>query len=141
MQHLDDVAAGECRPAREHLEEDRAGREQIGARVDRLARDLLGRHVARRAHHLPGARELGGRARATSRRARAGRQAEVEQLHAVRREEDVRRLEVAVDDAARVQRGERGQHAERRSARVSATLSGPRAAARRATRPRAAPSR
>ena len=40
------------------------------------------------------------------------RQAEVEQLHAVRREEHVRRLEVAVDDAARVQRGQRGQHAE-----------------------------
>ena len=35
-----------------------------------------------------------------------------EQLHAVRRQEDVRRLQVTVDDAARMQRGKGGQHTE-----------------------------
>ena len=69
MQDLDDVAAGERRPARQHLEQDRARREQVAARVDGLAGHLLGRHVARRAHHHAGARQLGGRAerRASSR--------------------------------------------------------------------------
>ena len=56
-------------------------------------------------------------------------------------EEHVRRLEVAMDDAARVQRRERGEHAECRSAPPPSTLSGPRAAARTAPRPPGAPSR
>ena len=51
VQDLDDVAASEGRSAREHLEQDGAGREQIAPRVDGFARHLLGRHVARRAHH------------------------------------------------------------------------------------------
>ena len=40
------------------------------------------------------------------------REAEVEQLHAVGGQEDVGRFQVAMDDPARVQRGERGQHAQ-----------------------------
>ena len=40
------------------------------------------------------------------------RQAEVEQLHAVNGQEHVGRLQVAMDDAAGVQRRERGQHAQ-----------------------------
>ena len=51
VQHFDDGAAAERRASREHLEEDRAGGEEIAARVDRVADRLLGRHVARRAHH------------------------------------------------------------------------------------------
>ena len=38
------------------------------------------------------------------------RQTEIEQLEAMRREEDVRRLEIAMNDAAAVQRGERVEH-------------------------------
>ena len=78
-----------------------------------LARDLLRRHVARRAHQHPRLRELRGRAeRPRPLRVAGPGQAEVEQLHAVRSEEDVRRLEVAMDDPARVQSAERGQDAE-----------------------------
>ena len=58
VEHLDDRAAGERRAAGEHLEEDRAGGEEIAARVDGLAGHLLGRHVARRARRTtPGPRE------------------------------------------------------------------------------------
>ena len=48
------VRPAERRPPGQHLEQDRAGCEEIAARIDRLARDLLGRHVARRAHHEAG---------------------------------------------------------------------------------------
>ena len=110
VQNRDDRAADERGPAREHLEQDGAGREQVGARVHRLAEHLLRRHVVRRAHDDARARELGcGVVLAQRRRPR---QAEIEQLHAMRRQEHVRRLEIAVNDAAAVQRGERAQHAE-----------------------------
>ena len=94
----------------EHLEQDGAGGEEIAAGVDGLALDGLGRHVARRAHDHAGPRDVGGRAGAPLQL--RTRQAEVEQLHAVRREEHVRRLEVAMNDAARVQRRQRGQDLE-----------------------------
>ena len=59
-----------------------ANRSRAG--VDRLAGHLLGRHVARRAHHHAGARQA--RARRLGDAVQLGpRQAEVEQLHAVRR--------------------------------------------------------
>ena len=76
--------------------------------VDLVAAGLLGGHVERRAGDEPGARQLhvlGG----------AG-EAEVGQLHAVDRgfQEDVAGLDVAVDEAAGVRRGEpgRGLHPE-----------------------------
>ena len=79
------------------------------ARVDGLAHHLLGRHVARRADHDAGARQPADPSAGSELRPR---ETEVEQLDAVRREEDVGRLEIAMDDAARVQRRQRGQHAE-----------------------------
>ena len=113
MKDLDDVAAVECRAAREHLEQHGADREQIAAGVDGLAGDLLGRHVARRAHQHPCPRQVCGRVeRSRQLRVARPRQAEIEQLHAVGREEHVGRLEVAVDDALGMQRRERGQHPE-----------------------------
>ena len=108
------AAAGERRAAREHLEEDRAGGEQIAARVDRLA----GRPARAPCSAACPSRCRCASGRPPSRGAGVDlgpRQAEVEQLHAVRRQEHVRRLEVAVDDAARVERGERREDAERRS--------------------------
>ena len=63
------------------------------------------------------------------------REAEVEQLHAVRRQEHVRRLEIAMDDAARVQRRERGQHAEADRHRLARRSAARAAAARPATSP------
>jgi hypothetical protein len=56
VQNLDDRAADERRPACEHLEQDRAGGEEVAARVHGLAADLLRRHVPRRPddHAVPG---------------------------------------------------------------------------------------
>ena len=85
-------------PARQQLVEHRAQREHVGARVGALAADLLGRHVVRRAHDHPGLRHVRG--------ARA-REAEVHDLHAPGGQDvDVRRLQVAVDDALGVGEGE-----------------------------------
>ena len=116
VQDLDGVRAAEGGPSGQHLEEDRARREEIRARVERLAGDLLGRHVARRPEHDAGAGQLPRGARECRRALRVGaraREAEVEELHPVRREEDVRGLQVAVDDPALVQRLEGGEHPER----------------------------
>ena len=98
---------GEGELARRHLEQGDPDRIEIAAGVDgSLARGLLGGHVRRRAHHrarlgIPAADfrgELGD--------------AEVHQLHHVATaglldQEDVVRLEVAVDDAAIVRRLQR----------------------------------
>ena len=113
MQDLDDASSAEGRTARQRFEQDRPGREQIAARVHGLAGDLLGRHVARGAHHHARARQIGDRPHVPRdlRIARA-RQTEIEQLHAVPREEHVRWLEIAMDDAPRVERRERRQDAE-----------------------------
>ena len=83
--------------AREHLVEDHAQGEQIGA-VVHLARtlQLLGRHVAEGAHRLMRASELNPAVLATQLR-----EAEVHQLHAAELvEEHVLGLDVPVNDAA-----------------------------------------
>jgi hypothetical protein len=85
---------------------DAAEREQVGARVEvSVAAALLRRHV--RGRSSPGgARRLRGRVQLGD--------AEIEQLHpgdVARREEEVRGLEIAVDDAARVHRREGGRDA------------------------------
>ena len=90
----------------EHLVHDHAERVDVGALVDGLPRRLLGRHVVRRAEDHPGLGEL-------ARAAADLGHAEVEHLHEARvvpllDDEDVVRLQVAVDDAARVGRVERG---------------------------------
>ena len=74
--------------------------------IGRLPADLLGRHVADRAedHARLGAAASARRrpAAAVRSRLRQLRQAEVEDLDApVRRDEDVLRLQIAVDDALR----------------------------------------
>ena len=71
VDHVGDRPAVERRPAGEHLEQDRAGGEEIAAGIDGLALDGLGRHVARRAHDHAGPRDVGVRAR--SRRPSSGR--------------------------------------------------------------------
>ncbi len=84
---------------------------EIAARVDRIAAPLLGRHVVGRAADDAGARDVGRPV--TS--AFIFAQAEVDDLHEVaagphRLEDDVLRLEIAVDDAEVVRLGERREH-------------------------------
>ena len=105
MQNRDHGVAGERGAAGEHLEQDRAGGEQIGAGVDRLTERLFGRHVARRPYHGAGTREV---VRTGDQLVRGRtRQTEVEQLHAVWRQKHVRRFEIAMNHATGMQRRQR----------------------------------
>ena len=96
--------AGERRHAGHQLVREQADRVDVHAVIGgRVAGELLGRHVRRRAD-----RDAGGRHAADRHRGADGfRDAEVgdERVRALR--EDVRRLDVAVDDAALVGEGER----------------------------------
>ncbi len=103
-EHGHHVVADERAASRQALEQHAAEREHVRARSDiALAARLLRRHVAGRADHDAGAR----------REAIAvgdARDAEVEQLHAIElvvRQEQVRRLDVAMHDAAFVRGAER----------------------------------
>ena len=106
-----DGAVGLERPAAgEHLVEDDAQREEVGAAVGALAPQLFRRHVAHRAHQGGGPSRL----RPPRQRAVQRGQAEVEDLHpAVDADEDVLRLEIAVHDAAGVSGGEPSGNLER----------------------------
>ena len=94
--------AGERQPAGAEGVEHAAQAEQVGPMVDRLAARLLGRHELRRADDDPVVGQAGIIGRAG--------QAEVDDLDAPRRavEQDVGRLDVAVDQAV----GMRGGQAE-----------------------------
>ena len=83
-----------------HLVQHRAQAEQVGARIGLLAQRLLGGHVQRRAGDEAGARQLHVVGDAG--------QAEVGQLDAIvrRLQQDVARLDVAVDQPLRVGRGQ-----------------------------------
>ena len=88
------AVAVERHAAGEQLVEDDADRVEVGALADRVALRLLGREVLRGAHDRPGLRHV--------RRAGAG-DAEVGDLRAALVvDDDVVRLEVAVDDPALV---------------------------------------
>ena len=94
----------EGRVAGEHLVENHAEAVDVGARIDVVVGALLGRHVARRADQRAGLGERVERARGVL--LQLG-DAEVQHLDeqrvvVVAREDDVRGLEVAVDDAAAV---------------------------------------
>ena len=103
------VRAGERQLAGQHLEHDDAEREDVGAVIDALAERLLGRHVRHGSLRRPG-RVASSFAASRALGAAAGPvgEAEVEDLRvAFRRDDDVRRLDVAVDDAVGVRVGER----------------------------------
>ena len=109
-------------PARRHLVEQRAEREDVGPRVGLLPLELLGRHVLERAEDRPFAASAAwpasavvGRGRGTTPQCRAPRlrEPEVEQLRARLRQHHVAGLEVAMDDPLLV----RARRARRRSAR------------------------
>jgi len=109
VQDVDRRRAVDRGPSAEHLEQDGAHREQVRARVDRQTARLLRRHVARRAEHDARQRESGFVERGRD----GARQPEVEQLDAVRRQEDVGRFQIAVQHATAVQRVEHAQHRQR----------------------------
>ena len=93
--------AGERHLARQHLVQHHAQRVDVAARVDRRRLCLLGREVLGRSKHH---RRL--RHRVAGHRAR---DAEVRDFHrSCRRNHDVRRLDVAVDDPVRMREREAG---------------------------------
>src|SRR5690606_29323715 len=101
---LGEAPRPERRPAGEHLEEEDADGVDVDAGVARTgAEELLGARVGRGAHRAAGGRELAVTAR-IARRVDERREPEVEELHELgparpRGEQDVVRLEIAVDDA------------------------------------------
>ena len=111
--------AGERRPSGEHVVEDRAERVDIRALVDTFAARLLARHVRRRAHHLAD-RGLVRAGRGAIRRERllvacreVFREAPIDDDGlAELADEDVRRLEVAVDHALGVRVRDRVGHGD-----------------------------
>ena len=110
------IGAVEGGPPREHLEQRRAQRVEIRARVGAGSREQFGRHVARR----PEQRALRGEPRPACR----PREPKVEQLdgRAARalHEHHVLRLEIAVHDPALMRRRERLRHPARDEHRLIA---------------------
>jgi hypothetical protein len=111
-----EIVGVEGRRAREALEHDRTEREHVGARIGvPAAARLLRRHVADGAHD---------RARAREPRALPGepRDPEIEHFDAIdgaAHEEEVRRLDVAMNDPARVRGAERLGHVPRDRHRIA----------------------
>jgi hypothetical protein len=108
---LDRRAGVERMGPADHLGEEDAKRENVGAGVDRLSADLFRRHVGRGSHRDSGSglQRRGRDDRIAERLGGVGhfREAEIEELDpAVAREKDILGLEVAVDDAPLVRRCE-----------------------------------
>ena len=120
LEHGQRRLGAERRAAGAHRVQHAAEAEQVGAVVERLALRLLRGHVHRRAGDDPALRQagvVGG----------AG-QAEVGDLHPLLRpvlQQDVRRLDVAVDQPLLVGRGQPLGDLPRRSRSTSGTSSGP----------------
>src|SRR5262245_19572497 len=99
--------------AGEHLMQHHAKRKEVGASVDMLAFDLLRRHVGGCAYDKAGHRLVGSRGSVGERHLQF-RQPEIEYLHAaIRPEECVLRLQVAMDDETRMCSGESAANVER----------------------------
>ena len=114
LEHVDERRewrrAGEWQALGRHLVEHDAEREEIASRIERILTNAFGRHVVR------GTQRPAGDGRSVERRRReigeadAPGQSEIEHLHvAGPADEDVARLDVPVDDAARVRGGERSR--------------------------------
>ena len=118
-QHLDDRRSQKGGPPGHGLVQDRGRRKQVGARVDLGSPDLLRRHVARRPDDEARPREVGPGLDGAGQllRERPG-EAEVEDLHAVGRDEHVRGLEVAMHDAGGMERLERREDPAREGHRL-----------------------
>ena len=101
VQHFDHRSAGKGRTSGQHLEQDGAGSEEIAAGVDGFPCRLFRRHVARRPHYHPDPRHFCDRVERFL--DVWPRESEVQHLDAVGGQEHVRRFEIAMDDAARVQ--------------------------------------
>ena len=136
--------------ARRHLVEHRPEREQIRPRVRELPARLLRRHVRHRPHRRARARQLLRLHRRRRLRVLAPgglrpldlRETEVQDLRLpARRHEDVGGLQVAVHDPLRVRRLERVRDLDPELQQRARARPAPCGSARRASRPRAAPSR
>jgi hypothetical protein len=91
------VGRTERQVARGRVRQDRAQAEDVARGRDAVAADLLGGHETGRADERAGAGEA-----AVGHRLQGSRDTEVDDARAVDRDEDVRRLEVAVDQLRRV---------------------------------------
>ena len=90
----------ERQAAREELEQDRSERVHVRSSVDRAVLELLGSHVRRRTHDHAGAHHVGGHPVGHA------RDAEVGDDHALAGDHDVLGLEIPVNDADDMRRGE-----------------------------------
>jgi hypothetical protein len=103
--------ADERPAAGQHLVEHGAERKDVGSRVDGAPFGLFGGHIGRGSHDQPGPRPQRRHRLFSGRALDELREAEVEDLRAaVARDHDVGRLDVAMDDAVGMRRGERGGH-------------------------------
>jgi len=104
-EHLDHRTSGKRPLAGDHLVHERAAREHVGPRVEILSARLLRRHVAERSYHHPWRRHH--RRRQIGLRHDLG-DSKVENLdRAAAQDEDVRGLQVPVDDVRGVRGGQR----------------------------------
>ena len=110
VQDSDDSSALKRPTTRQQLEQDGTSGKEIAPGVDHPTGQLFRCHVARSAQHRSAVRET---CRCLQRRLRLQpRQAEVEQLHTVGREEHIRGFEIAVDDTPGVQCRKRSENSQ-----------------------------
>ena len=113
VERVDERLRFERPHARDRFVQDAAERKHVGARIDRTAGDLLRRHVAGRAEDFAVLRERAERGRVGADRIPSAigvdqfRQSEIDDLRIpLGRDDDVLRLEVAMDDAGGVRLAE-----------------------------------